>query len=136
MMVAIQFKFDPEIIAKAFGRPLPLIAGGMTEDETTRILARWDRRELDVLLVHPTVVASGLNMQKGGHNLIYYAMTTSLEDYEQLIGRLRRRDQTASCIYVNHIVFDDSIDQHIVQALQAHAKTQQDLLDYLQRIYT
>lgn len=135
VIAAIQFRFDIDIITKTFGRALPLIAGGTSEADTTVLLARWDQRKIPLLLVHPASVSDGLNMQEGGHNLIYYGITTSLEQYDQLIGRLRRRGQEASCVYVQHLVIKDTIDYHIVEALNNHCKTQEDLLKYLQRIY-
>jgi hypothetical protein len=134
LLVVIYFKFDKDIIETTLKRKLPCIDGATTEEEVARLLASWDRKELDILLVHPAVVASGLNMQKGGHNIIFYSQSPSLEDTEQLIGRLRRRDQEADCIYANHIVFAGGIDNHIVEGLQKHAKTQQELIDYIQRV--
>lgn len=60
-----------------------------------RDAAAWNAGEIDVLLAQPASCAYGLNLQQGGHHLIWYSMPWSLELYAQakpgFTGRGRSR---------------------------------------------
>ena len=63
---------------------------------TPAAIARWNAGELPVGLIHPASAGHGLNLQSGGHHLIWYSLTWSLELYEQANARLWRQGQTAT----------------------------------------
>jgi hypothetical protein len=44
-------------------------------------------------------------------------MTWSLEEYDQLTARIRRRGQTASQIRAHHLVCNDTVDEDLLQAV-------------------
>ena len=50
----------------------------------------WNAGEIDVLLAHPASCAYGLNLQNGGHHIVWFGLTWSLEQYEQANNRLQR----------------------------------------------
>jgi hypothetical protein len=56
-------------------------------------VARWNRGEVPLLAVHPKSAGHGLNLQHGGHTMIWLSMPWSLELYEQTIGRIHRSGQ-------------------------------------------
>lgn len=39
----------------------------------------WNAGDVDVLLAHPASCAYGLNLQRGGHHVIWFGLTWSLE---------------------------------------------------------
>jgi hypothetical protein len=55
----------------------------------------WNRRELEVLLVHPASAGMGLNLQKGGSTGCWFTLPWSYEMLEQTEGRLARTGQAA-----------------------------------------
>ena len=61
-----------------------------------RDAAAWNAGEIDVLLAQPASCAYGLNLQQGGHHLIWYSMPWSLELYAQGEARLYRQGQKQS----------------------------------------
>lgn len=53
----------------------------------------WNRGEIPNLLIHPQSAAHGLNLQFGGHTLIFFSTIWSLEKWLQTIARLARSGQ-------------------------------------------
>ena len=50
-------------------------------------IEKWNKGEINVGLIHPRSAGHGLNLQEGGHQLIWFSLTWSLELYQQTIGR-------------------------------------------------
>lgn len=81
------------------------------------ILDAWNRGEIRVLCAHPASVAFGLNMQAGGHIIVWYSPTWNLELYQQANARLLRQGQTKPVI-LYHLVCKDTLDETVMAALQ------------------
>lgn len=94
---------------------------------TTEIIDRWSRGEIPLLLAHPASAGYGLNLQGGGHQIVWFGLTWSLEQYEQANARLHRRGQEHSVI-VHHILCENTIDGRVMDALHGKADTQNALL--------
>lgn len=54
---------------------------------------RWNQGGIPNLLIHPQSAAHGLNLQFGGHTLIFFSTIWSLEKWLQTIARLARSGQ-------------------------------------------
>ena len=136
VLVACAFQHEAEALQHAlkteFRRDVPYLGGGISATKSDTIAAQWNRGELPVLLAHPASVAHGLNLQAGGHTVVWYTPTWSLEEYDQLIRRVYRSGQEHRVI-VHHLVVPDSIDELVYEALQNKDKTQRGLLDLLKR---
>ena len=96
---------------------------------TPAAIAAWNAGSLQVGLVHPASAGHGLNLQQGGHHIIWYGLTWSLELYEQVNARLWRQGQQARTVVVTHIVTENTIDERILAALSAKCRTQDALID-------
>lgn len=57
------------------------------------MFAAWNRREIPVMLIHPASAGHGLNLQHGGHTMVWYSLPDSLEHYMQANARLYRPGQ-------------------------------------------
>lgn len=88
----------------------------------------WNRGELPVGLIHPASAGHGLNLQSGGHHLIWYSLTWSLELYEQANARLWRQGQQSRTVVLTHIITEGTIDERILRALAAKSTTQNALI--------
>lgn len=63
-------------------------------DKAGKCLPKWNRGEIEMLLVHPASVGHGLNMQYGpGHDIYFFDLCWSYELYYQLYRRLHRQGQ-------------------------------------------
>ena len=89
-------------------------------------IARWNRGEIPVLLCHPASVGYGLNLQDGGHVIVWYGLTWSLELYQQANARLYRQGQQKAVI-IHHLIAEGTVDEQVMRALQ-HKDTSQSAL--------
>lgn len=87
----------------------------------------WNNGDIPVALIHPASAGHGLNLQAGGHIMVWYTTPWSLELYEQANARLHRQGQTEP-VSIIHIDTADSIDQTVHQALTRKDTTQQALI--------
>lgn len=129
VIVCIQFRSELEAIMEKFPYA-KVIIGGTPAGESARIISAWNKRQVPLLVVHPRSLSHGLNMQFGGHHIIWLGLEWSLETYQQLNGRLQRMGQTKTCV-IDHIVADSTIDTRILASLQANENLQQLFLGLL-----
>ncbi len=97
----------------------------------------WNAGKTDVLLAHPASTAFGLNMQQGGHYIVWYGTCWSLELYQQANARLHRQGQQYP-VQVYNLVCKGTVDERASSALDGKKGVQQSLLDslnYLLRKY-
>lgn len=90
----------------------------------------WNAGDVDILLAHPASCGYGLNLQYGGHHIIWFGLTWALEQYQQANARLPRNGQTHP-VMIHHLVVQDGMDQVVMRALTSGAKAQDDLLEAL-----
>lgn len=90
----------------------------------------WNAGEIDVLLAHPASCAYGLNLQNGGHHIVWFGLTWSLEQYEQANKRLHRQGQRHPVI-VHHLAVQGGMDEDVIDSLRAKGDTQEALMDAL-----
>ena len=84
----------------------------------------WNRGEVDVLLAHPASCAYGLNLQDGGHHVIWYTLTWSLELYQQANARLHRQGQQRPVI-VHRLLVQGGVDEDVAKALEGKDESAQ-----------
>ena len=80
------------------------------------VIERWNRGEVELLLVHPKSAGHGLNLQHGGCHMVFLSLPWSLELYEQTVGRLHRSGQTRD-VWVYVMLAEKTIDERIWAAL-------------------
>ena len=91
--------------------------------DTEADIDAWNRGEIPVALAHPASIGHGLNLQHGGHILIWYGLTWSLELYEQANERLNRPGQRNVC-HVYHLILGGTHDERVLKSLQKKEKGQ------------
>jgi SNF2 family DNA or RNA helicase len=133
LLCAIQFRFELEMINKIFGKEVPYIAKGISPKRVMQLVDEWNSGSIPLLLCHPASIGHGVNMQKSGYNLLWYAQTWSLEHYQQLIGRIARQGQMSKTVVINTLMLKNTIDERITKTIQKKGITQKDLLDALKR---
>lgn len=85
--------------------------------DTPADIDAWNRGEIPVALAHPVSIGHGLNLQDGGHIIIWYGLTWSLEAYQQANERLNRPGQKNVC-RVYHLMLKGTHDERVIQVLQ------------------
>ena len=97
------------------------------------MLRRWNRKEIPMLVCHPASAGHGLNLQHGGHTLIYYSLTYSHEFYEQAIKRLVRRGQKET-VTVHRLMCPGTVDETIASVLADKKGNESRLFSALKRL--
>ena len=78
-------------------------------------------------LIHPASAGHGLNIQEGGHILIWFGLTWSLELYQQTNARLWRQGQK-NTVTIHHIITANTVDEDVLKALESKDITQEKLI--------
>lgn len=91
----------------------------------------WNAGEVDVLLAHPASCGYGLNLQRGGHHMVWFGFPNwALEIYQQACKRLHRQGQQFPV--VSHLlVVQGGMDEDVVAALRQKGETQDALMTAL-----
>ena len=97
------------------------------------ILERWNRGEIRVLLCHPASVSFGLNMQEGGHIIVWFTPTWNLEQYLQANARLHRQGQRRPVI-LYHLVAVGTLDERVMSALAGKTTCQEFIMQRIKQI--
>ena len=119
MLVCYWFKHERD-------RILATIPGARVLD-TEQDFKDWNAGKVQVGLIHPASAGHGLNLQTGGHIMVWYTTPWSLELYEQANARLHRQGQTEP-VSIIHIDTAGSIDQDVHAALARKDTTQSALI--------
>ena len=96
------------------------------------ILKAWNEGTVPVMLAHPASVGYGLNLQAGGHIIVWFSPTWNLELYEQANARLVRQGQTKPVV-VYHLVCPGTMDETVMAALRRKSDTQTAVMNYIKR---
>ena len=93
-------------------------------------LLDWNAGKIDVLLAHPASTAYGLNMQQGGHYIVWFGTGWNLEHYQQANARLHRQGQRYP-VTVYKLICRGTVDERAAAAIENKKGVQQGLLDSL-----
>lgn len=95
------------------------------------IVKRWNAKEIPLLLANPASAGHGLNLQFGGHIIVWYSPTWNLEFYQQANKRLHRRGQ-AEAVLIHNLVASGTMDERVYDvALRGKEEGQNDLIEAL-----
>lgn len=93
-------------------------------------IAAWNRGEIPVLLAQPASMGHGLNLQAGGHIIVWFGLNPSLELYQQANARLYRQGQK-SAVIVHRLVAKGTVDEDVINKLEKKEAGQNSLLEAL-----
>ena len=123
VLIAYWFKHDRTRIIKHL-----TAAGYVPRDiKATEDIVAWNNGSIPVALIHPASAGHGLNIQSGGHILIWFGLTWSLELYQQTNARLWRQGQQET-VTIHHIVTKNTVDEDVLAALASKDVTQEKLI--------
>ncbi|MDK8299562.1 MAG: DEAD/DEAH box helicase [Actinomycetaceae bacterium UMB1218B] len=120
LLVAYWFTHDRERIIARFPQAREL--------KTSADIEAWNKGAITLALIHPASAGHGLNLQAGGHLLVWFSLTWSLELYQQTNARLYRQGQLEP-VTITHLVAEGTLDEAVLKALDAKDATQAALID-------
>ena len=123
VLIAYWFKHDRTRIIEH------LTAAGyeIRDIKSSEDIELWNSGSIPVALIHPASAGHGLNIQSGGHILIWFGLTWSLELYQQTNARLWRQGQQET-VTIHHIVTKNTVDEDVLAALASKDVTQEKLI--------
>ena len=122
-LVYYYFRHDRERLLTALektGLRVRVYAGARDEKD-------WNAGEIDILLAQPASCGYGLNLQDGGHHVIWFGLTWSLEEYQQANKRLHRQGQRYPVI-IHRLIVQGGTDEDVVRSLENKDGAQEALL--------
>ena len=87
----------------------------------------WNAGKIQVGIISPASAGHGLNIQQGGHILIWFSQVWSLEMVQQTNARLWRQGQK-EVVTIHRILCKDSVDEDIAKAVDHKDATQERLI--------
>ena len=111
VLVFFGFRHERERLLDALDKLKP------RELVTEKDIEDWNAGKIKVLLAHPASVGYGLNLQAGGHVIVWYSVPWSLELYQQANARLHRQGQTETVI-INHLIAAGTVDEQVMESLR------------------
>lgn len=123
ILVFYNFQADREALLQRFPEARIL--------DTGQDIADWNDGKVPLILAHPASVGHGLNIQEGGHIIVWYGLTWSLELYQQANARLYRQGQKHQSVVINHLIAAGTVDEQVMQALRTKDVTQAALMKAL-----
>lgn len=123
VLVAYWFRHDKARIQEY----LRSIGCETREIKESKDIQDWNAGKIPVALIHPASAGHGLNIQDGGHILIWFGLTWSLELYMQANARLWRQGQK-NTVTIHHIITKGTVDEDVMAALEAKDVTQEKLI--------
>jgi len=120
VLVFYSYKHDLAKLKKIFANAKVLKSSQEMKD--------WNEGKIDILLAHPASTAYGLNLQAGGHIIVWFGLTWSLEQYQQANARLYRQGQDKPVI-IHHLVAKGTMDESVMKAIKNKAAGQDALLE-------
>lgn len=120
VLVYYAFRHDLQRILEKFPKARQL---SMAQD-----VKDWNAGKVELMLAHPDSAGHGLNLQQGGHIMIWFGPTWSLERYQQANARLYRQGQKMPVI-IYHLIAEDTMDEQVMKILSGKEKRQDALIE-------
>lgn len=127
ILVAYSFKSDIDRICERFKRLNPVLL------KTDKDVLDWNAGKIQLMLIHPASAGHGLNLQQGGHILVWFGLNWSLELYLQTNTRLDRQGQPFT-VLIHRLICKGTIEGRVANALSVKNKTQFELLSAIKLI--
>ncbi len=91
----------------------------------------WNAGNIDVLLVHPSSCAYGLNLQAGGRHIIWFTPNWSFELNDQGKCRLWRQGSPYDKVFVHYLIAQGCVDEEVMAAIQDRQATHETVMNVL-----
>jgi len=123
VLIAYWYKHDRTRIVEYLSK----LGYAVRDLKTSDDIADWDEGKIPIALISPASAGHGLNLQHGGHILIWFSLCWSLEMRQQTDARLNRQGQT-EIVTIHNIICKDTIDEDVLKALEHKDSTQENLI--------
>jgi SNF2 family DNA or RNA helicase len=127
LLIACNYRHEIDRVTALFGTDAVRFDAMKTTAMQQGLIRDWNAGRIPRLVVNPASMAHGLNMQEGGHTVVWYSLTWSGELYHQLNARLARRGQR-EVTRVVRLICTGTMDEAVAETLLAKEQGQGALL--------
>ncbi len=129
LLVSYWWRHDAERICKRF-RHARVLKTKKDEDD-------WNAGKISLMLAHPQSAGHGLNLQFGGHHIVFFSDWWNLELRQQIIERIGPVRQMQAGfnrpVYLYEILAEETIDELVAERHQGKAQVQELLMQAMKR---
>lgn len=122
VLVFYNFRHDYDRLMERFGKLNPRAI------QTSADIRDWNAGRIQLLLAQPASMGHGLNIQAGGHIIVWFGLNPSLELYQQANARLHRQGQEEAVI-IQRLIVDGTVDEDVVWKLEDKDERQESLME-------
>jgi SNF2 family DNA or RNA helicase len=92
---------------------------------------------LDILIANPAACAESISLHKTCHHAIYYDLSYNLAQYLQSLDRIHRVGASEKVsAYYDFLIYEDTIDEDILESLKKKAEKMYKIIDKDYQIYS
>lgn len=122
VLVAWTYRHDLYRIQEALKKYKP------RELKSDKDIKDWNDGKIRVLMMHPASGGHGLNLQAGGHIIVWFGQTWSLELEQQFNARLDRQGQK-NAVIVHKLMATKTLDVDVIRAQRNKNAKQNSLME-------
>lgn len=122
VLVFYSFRHDYDRLMERFGKLKPRTLRGSGD------IKDWNSGNISLLLAQPASMGHGLNIQAGGHIIVWFGLNPSLELYQQANARLYRQGQKETVI-IHRLITQGTVDEDVVKKLELKDDRQDSLME-------
>lgn len=130
VLVAYSFRSDAARILAAIPDAVDMSA--LKGSELEAAVTRWNAGGIPVLIGHPASMGHGLNLQHGGHILVWFGLNWASDLYDQFNARLYRSGQTKPVV-CHRLLVKGTLDEAVREALSVKADAQTSMREAVRR---
>ena len=93
-------------------------------------IKKWNAGEIKILILSPFSAKYGLNLQEGGHTVIWYGLVWSAETYEQANARLYRTGQEKD-VDIFYLLSDSGYEEYVYRSLITKTMVIDNFISYI-----
>lgn len=132
VLVTYEFKPDAEKITKLLGCP-NISSGNAKKDDAN--IEKFSRGLLPAVTGNPQSIALGIDgLQDSCCHIAMVGCTWNLQDYLQVIDRVRRQGNKSKRVWVHRILARNTLDSRMIKVLDQREKTQEDFHNLLKNL--
>lgn len=129
LLITYEFKPDAEKIVKALKCP-NISSGNATRDDQN--IALFSKGLLAAVTGNPASIALGIDgLQDNCFNIAMVGCTWKVQDYMQVIDRVRRQGNKSKRVFVHRILARGTLDERMIKVLSQREAKQEDFMQML-----
>lgn len=128
VIIVYNFQHELALLKEQFKDLNPVVLN--ESKDAVKTVNDWNAGKIELLLLHPKSGGHGLNLQIGGHVMIWFGLTFSFEEYIQTIARINRQGQTKP-VMLHLLIAPGTIDELLEAVLKGKQDGQDDLFSFL-----